>query len=102
MAIVPTSWFYQHSIPCYHEKYLGFKCPLCGLTSSTYNLVHFNFKKALELNFVVIPLSFLVLSEIILIFRKERILKKINKYLLYTTIAGFIVIYAIRIFNYFV
>ena len=102
MAVIPESWFHQHyTIPCYHEQLLGVKCPLCGMTTATFNLVHFNLKRAIELNFVVLPLSLLVLSEILLIFRKDRMLKTINKIFLYLTIVGFVVIYAIRIYMFF-
>ena len=102
MAIIPPSWFQQnYTIPCYHEQIIGIQCPLCGLTSATYNLVHFNFVRATELNFVVLPLSLLVFAELLLIFKHNTTLLFTRKLLLIATIIGFIAIYAIRIANAF-
>lgn len=102
MAVIPPSWFQEnYTIPCYHEKLTGIQCPLCDLTSSTYNLVHFDFKRAIELNYVVLPLSLLIITELILIFKISKKLLLTRKILFYITIIGFISIYIIRIIKFF-
>lgn len=45
-------------IPCLLKLLFGFKCPGCGLTSAFISILEFNFKKAIESNwliFIILP-----------------------------------------------
>jgi hypothetical protein len=85
---------------CLHKQILGFGCPGCGLTRATYYLLHGNFTKAIELNFAVIFVIPISVSEIIFNLKTTNSLKRF-KYLLYIIFCfSLFTLYLTRILNF--
>lgn len=53
-------------IPCIWQSIFGIHCPGCGLTTAFISMIEFDFKKALEINwliFIIIPFGIYYITQ---------------------------------------
>ena len=90
---------YNLSIPCLINKCFGVYCPGCGLTHAANALLRLNFYEAFKYNalsVILLPGLFIFLLVVIwnFVFKKQRILIKLNVYYL-VILAGVLVVYGV-------
>ncbi len=95
---LPSGWIYNESNSiCIHKRLFGIGCPLCGITRAAYDIVHFNFAKAIKENFNVLPLTITLICWIVYYFYPMSIIRKLCIIMLFVTLAGFIIVYTLRL-----
>lgn len=99
LAVIPEDVIFHSDISvCLHYRFLGIQCPFCGLTRAITSWSHFHFERAVEYNFVIVPLFLLYIIEIAWIIWKTERLKSIRRILLRLVLIMFLIIYILRIF----
>jgi len=93
--------FDKTHIVCIHYYLLGFQCPLCGMTRAVYEFIHFHFQSAINYNPVVIMLPLYFAFDIGTAFLHQKWLKTTKKLVLISIFAGFLVLYLLRLAQYF-
>jgi hypothetical protein len=102
VALIPFEILFDESHPvCIHLYLLGFQCPLCGMTRAVHQFTHFRFASAVNYNLVVVLLPLYLSFDILTLFQKQNRFKVIRKIIVYSIIAGFLLLYAFRIGKHF-
>ena len=86
---------------CMHKMILGIECPLCGMTRAAHELMHFKFLSAFQYNFTVYLLSLFILIDFLYIIFPALKLRTVRKITLILLLAGFGIIYGMRLGFYF-
>ncbi len=95
---IPAGWVYgDGGVVCLHRELFGIGCPLCGMTRAVWEMVHFNFVKSFGENFNVVPVGLAVMSGMVYYFFPSRVTKRLGIVMLCLMLAGFVVVYGLRI-----
>ena len=97
--ILPKDQIFSGSTSCIHRKLLNVDCPGCGMTRAIYSILHFNFKTALQLNFVAFFVLPLLAVEIAIGIKDWGCLHCARVCLYIASCASFFVLYFMRIFG---
>lgn len=102
VSLIPYETLFDetHST-CIHYYFLGFQCPLCGMTRAVYEFTHFRVVSALRYNIVVALLPLYLVMDITTIFFRQNWLANAKKIVIALIIAGFLLLYAFRIADHF-
>jgi len=102
VALIPHEFVFDetHSV-CIHYWFLGFQCPLCGMTRAVYEMAHLRFATAINYNAVVALLPLYLAMDIATIFFKQNWLLQVRKTFVLLIIAGLLILYAFRIIQHF-
>ena len=102
VALIPREVLFDEThMVCIHYYFLGFQCPLCGMTRAVYEFTHFQFASAISYNLVVALLPLYLLMDIATIFFKQNLVIQIRKIVVILIIAGLVLLYIFRIVNHF-
>lgn len=96
--VIPESILFNeaHSV-CLHYRFLGFQCPLCGLTRSAWELMHFQIFEALQHNFNSILILLYFIFDLAFVVKGKVIFKKLRKLIAFSLVIGLLTIYGVRI-----
>lgn len=97
LAIPEDFLFSGDNTICLHYHFLGFECPLCGLTRSAWSLMHLNFFEAIQFNFNSVSIMLYLIFDIMFIVSRKGIFSKLRKVSVYGLVIGLCVIYIYRI-----
>lgn len=102
VALIPSEILFDETqVMCIHYYLFGIQCPLCGMTRAVYQFIHLQFASGINYNIVVALLPLYLVIDITTIFFRQNWLLTVKKTVVALIIAGFILLYAFRIANYF-
>ena len=95
---IPAKWIFDESNSvCIHKRLFGIGCPLCGMTRAVYDVVHFNFARAMNENFNVFTFVVTIICWMIYYFYPSPSTRKLSIVMLLVSLAGFVIVYALRL-----
>lgn len=82
---------------CLHYRFLGFQCPLCGMTRAVHHLMHFDISGALNYNWAVVFLPLYLIADLFSFLLKHSCFRLIRQGIFLTGIGALLVIYFQRL-----
>ena len=100
LFFIPRDFLFNESPTlCIYKRLFGFDCPGCGMTRALYSFMHLDLKSAIHLNFSVLVLFPLLITEISLGLHYNKKLFKIRTGLSYFFCLTLLIIYILKIIN---
>jgi len=102
VALIPRDILFDEThVVCIHRYLFGFQCPLCGMTRAVHEFTHLRIASAINFNVVVVLLPGYLTVDAISVFYSQKWLAIVKKAVVVLIIAGFLLLYALRIVQHF-
>lgn len=107
LAVVALWFFPRHLLfnPsttfCPHKYFLGFQCPLCGMTRAVYQITHFQIASAISYNTVAIMLPFYFLADVSSFLFDKNWMARARKIIMILIFIGLLLLYLYRMAMHF-